>query len=63
MNKDNKIFVCKRMRVLNHLVNAGFEPFETIVDANNINYKNWLFERTEALTKTLDDYFANKVYE
>ena len=63
MNKENKIFVCKRIRVLNYLINAGFEPYETIVDADNLNYKNWLFERTEALTKALDDYFTNKVWK
>ena len=49
MSNEKKTYVCRRMRVLSHLLQNGFEPFAVSTDFNNPKYKVWLFTETKEL--------------
>ncbi len=55
----NSFYTCKRLRLLEFLVNNGFEPVKTIPDATNTKYNWWLFENTPELEKVIEIYFNN----
>ena len=61
--KHGDTFCCKRLRLLEHLLSKGFEPYATIPEATNYKYKNWLFYNSDELEETIDSYFKqlNKV--
>lgn len=52
-----KIYTCKRLRLLDYLVDRGFKPFKTIPDATNTKFNWWLFENTPELEKAIENYF------
>lgn len=52
-------YVCRRLRLLGHLQQNGFEPVETIPDAKNPRYRCWLFVSTPALLQAVEDYYNN----
>ena len=58
--KHGKYYCCKRLRLLQFLLEQGFEPAQTIPDATNWRYKNWLFENSDALEAAIEKFFENK---
>ena len=56
MEKKN-YYVCKRLRLLEALLNAGFKVVRTIPDGTKFYYHNWIFERTPELDDFLQNYF------
>ena len=41
MSNEKKTYVCRRMRVLSHLLQHGFEPFAVSTDFKNPKYKEY----------------------
>ena len=58
MDNEKKTYVCRRMRVLSHLLQNGFEPFAVSTDFNNPKYKVWLFTETKELRDSVEEYYA-----
>jgi hypothetical protein len=58
MKQRKEYYCCKKLRLLEALLNAGFEPYATIPDSTNWKYKNWLFYNDEKLEEFLENYFA-----
>lgn len=52
------IYVVKRLRLLDYLVNLKLYPDYTQPDANNPHFKNWVYTNTPALEAALDEYFT-----
>lgn len=58
MNTD--VYVVKRLRLLQFLVNKGFKEYTIIPDpTSNKGFSWFLFKRTPDLETALDDYFAH----
>jgi hypothetical protein len=54
----NPYYTVKRLRMLEYLMDKGFEPVKTIPDPINPHYKWWLFTNSPELEKVVTDYFA-----
>lgn len=52
-----KVYICRKLRVLNHLLNAGFEYINQQPDIRNPKYNVWLFEETPALRAAVEEYY------
>lgn len=55
--KHGKTYTCKRSKLMNYLVDLGFEPIEVRREFENPKYFNWIFENNDKLEKALDEYF------
>ena len=55
-----EVFCCKRLRLLEALLDAGFKPYATVPEPNNFTYNNWLFRNSPSLEKFLTNYFDEK---
>jgi hypothetical protein len=53
-------YTCKRWRLLQYLMNLGFEPYEEMPDPTNYKYKWWRFKNTPELEAAIDAYFAER---
>ena len=53
-----KYYTCKRLRLLEYLLNLGFNPVKTIPDAINPRYNWWLFTNTPELEGAITAYFS-----
>lgn len=60
MEKRQKVYVCKRLRVLNYLTLHGFKYDYVIPDAHDPELLNWVFPRCEELTKALDAFYDSE---
>ena len=49
-------YYCKRLRLLEWLLNRGFTPVKKIPDPTNPKYNWWLFESTADLTAAVNEY-------
>lgn len=58
--QKREFYVVKRLRLLEYLKKLGFNPVETIPDADNPKYNWWLFKNTAELNEAITAYFANK---
>lgn len=58
--KHGEIYTVKRLRLLEYLLNKGFEPYTTIPDSQNWRYKNWLFNNSPELESVINEYFNSK---
>lgn len=56
------MFVCKRLRLCQYLIDRGINPCETIPDESNPKYNVFLFEETPELNVALVRYFAKDSY-
>lgn len=54
-----KYYTCKRLRLLQYLMERGFTPEATIPDPTNPKYKWWLFNNSCELETALEEYFMN----
>ena len=61
MEKHGEFYTCKRLRLLNYLLQKGHEPVQTVPDATNWRYKNWLFKNNDQLDADLDAYFSQYI--
>lgn len=52
-----ELYAVKRLRLLQYMLERGFEPIAERPDAKNCHYKNWLFVKTPDFCKALDEYF------
>lgn len=55
----DKLYVCRRVRLLNHLLNAGFMFLRTEKDKYNPNYNIWLFKDTKELRDSIENFYSN----
>lgn len=60
-----QIYVCRRFRLLSHLLQHGFEPFRTQPDVNNPHYNVWLFHEDEEgkLRDCIEDYYSQPYFQ
>lgn len=49
-------FVCKRLRICDHLIKRGFEPYETVPDRKNPKYHVYLFRESPELLEAVEEY-------
>lgn len=56
----NYYYECKKLRLLQYLLEKGFEPEKTIPDPTNWRYKHWLFVNEPSLEDAIDEFFAKK---
>ena len=50
-------YCCKRLRLLQHLVELGYKPEKTIPDPTNPSYNWFLFRNSRELEMEIDNYF------
>lgn len=55
--KHGRIYICKRMPMLNYLRRRGFIPYETVAEPENPRYLNWKFINSPELESAISDYF------
>lgn len=53
----NEFYTCKRMRLLEFLLNEGFTPETTVPDVNNPKFKVWKFRNSVELEDAIERYF------
>lgn len=58
--KYGKVYCCKRTRLLEQLLMAGFRYFAVVPERPDGRYFNWLFENTPELESFIEGYFAAK---
>ena len=58
MSTNKNVYVCKRLRLYNELVRAGFEPIAMRKDYFNPNYHVWIFKNTEELQSIVNNYYS-----
>ena len=54
-----KLYVCKRIRLLNYLLNKGFQFIKTEKDRTNPDYNVWIFIETPELRSEIEEYYSN----
>lgn len=52
-----EFYSCKRLRLLQYLMECGFMPEAEMPDPKNIKYKWWLFRNSVELETAIDRYF------
>lgn len=52
-------YTVKRLRLLEYLLDKGFEVAKTIPDPSNPKYKWWLFVNTPELEAVVTEYFTH----
>ena len=62
-SKESKLFFCKRLRILSKLKSEGFRPFATIPDRDNPRKDVWLFDNSDELYRSVQEYYANMPIE
>ncbi|MEA4921406.1 MAG: hypothetical protein VB078_10875 [Clostridiaceae bacterium] len=55
---ENKVYCCKKMRLLEALALAGFTPFGMMPDRKAPSRVVWLFKKTSELENAIEDYYA-----
>ena len=58
MSKKSKLFFCYKPKLKKHLMDKGHRYI--FVDVNKEGKTFWLFERTNELTKHIDDFYNMK---
>lgn len=54
-----KLYVCRRIRLLNWLMERGFVFIKTKKDKYNPKYNVWIFIETPELKAAVDEYYSN----
>ena len=57
-----KRFVCRTLRMLNYLTDAGFTPYAIEQDMHNPRYKVFLFDETPELEVAVIRYFSTDCF-
>ena len=58
MSKKSKLFFCYKPKLKKHLMDKGHKYI--FVDVNKEGKTFWLFERTDELTKHIDEFYNMK---
>ena len=58
MSKKSKLFLCYKPKLKKHLMDKGHRYI--FVDVNKEGKTFWLFERTDELTKHIDEFYNMK---
>ena len=58
MSKKSKLFFCYKPKLKKHLMDKGHRYI--FVDINKEGKTFWLFERTDELTKHIDEFYNMK---
>ena len=58
MSKKSKLFFCYKPKLKKHLMDKGHRYI--FVDVNKEGKTYWLFERTNELTKHIDEFYNMK---
>ena len=58
MSKKSKLFFCYKPKLKKHLMDKGHRYI--FVDVNKEGKTFWLFERTNELTKHIDEFYNTK---
>ena len=58
--RHKEYYTVKRLRLLEYLINKGFEVEATIPEPTNPRMKNWIFRNCDALEEAITEYF-NKI--
>ena len=56
MYREKKFYICKRLRMLEHLKKNGFLPIRSEPDIHNPRYTVWIFENSPELLDTIDEF-------
>ena len=60
VRKHGKYYTCKRLALLQYLLDHGYKPIKTVPDVNDWKYKNWVFENTGAdFEQCINRYFES----
>lgn len=57
--RHGEFYTVKRMRLLEYLLNRGFEPVATVPDPTNYKFKWWQFKNSKELEECIKVYFEN----
>ena len=57
--KHGEYYTVKRLKMLEWMLNRGFEPIKDIPDPNNWRYKHWIFKNSPEFEDAVDAYFEN----
>lgn len=58
--KSDKIYIVKRIRLLEFLVDKGFKNYKVIPDPTSTKKYNWfIFEDSEEIRAAANEYFDN----
>lgn len=57
LQHKREYYTCKRLRLLQYLLENGFEPYAEIPDPTNYKMKWWLFKNDVELEEAIDKYF------
>lgn len=56
--KHGEIYICKRLKLLQYLMEKGFMPDHDMPDITNLKYKWWVFNNSPELEDAIDEYFG-----
>lgn len=54
---EQKMYICRRMKLLSYLTSCGYKPISVIPDGYNPKYRCWLFIETPELLEAVDTYY------
>jgi len=60
MEKQQKYYVCKRLRVLGFLAEQGFTYDFALPDMRDPQKLNWFFVKTDELKAALEKYYSRQ---
>lgn len=52
-----KYYCCKRLKMLEWLINEGFRPTHKAPDINNPTYTVWFFDNSDGLEEAVNEYY------
>lgn len=58
----NKVYVCRKIRLCEYLLNHGYRYIREAIDINNPSRKVWLFNNSEELRNTVENYYNRKEF-
>jgi uncharacterized protein YdaT len=61
IEKSDKIYIVKRIRLLNFLISKGFKNYEIIPDPTSTKRYNWfIFEDSEEIRAASNEYYEQR---
>ena len=55
--RESRTFICQSLKLLDHLLELGYEPFEEGRNIHDINYKVWYFNNSDELFQIVTEYY------
>mgnify|MGYP000860488386 CR=1 FL=1 len=56
--KEDGVYFCKKLRVLEFLTAKGLKPFAEKQDMFNPKFSIWIFKNSPELYETVEEYYA-----